>query len=84
MWSGDEARQPQLVLGLCTLISSQQPHDIEHPVPFFPEAAAAESTTATETGGGGGEGGGEGEGRKVTGGAGIPGFSITSIRFASC
>ena len=63
-----------------TFTSSQHPHDIEHPVPSFPEAAAPAATVATDATGGGVSGG---EGRAVTAGAGIPGFSITSMRLAS-
>jgi hypothetical protein len=69
-----------------TFNSSQQPHDITghgHKfLSFFPAAPAAGSTTATESGGGEGVSGGE-RGMTVSG-AGLPGFSITAIRFASC
>ena len=67
-----------------TFNSSQQPHDIEgHKlISFFPLPAAAGSTTATAVGSGEGVSGGEG--KVVTSGAGIPGFSTTSIRLASC
>ena len=65
-----------------TFTTSQQPHDIKHPVPSFADTAAAASFVAVDTGGGGVSGG---EGMVVVmGGAGIPGFSTTSSRLASC
>ena len=67
-----------------TFNSCQQPHDIvgHKLLSFFPAApAAAGSTTATSSGGGEGVSGGE-RGMTVAG-AGLPGFSITAIRFAS-
>ena len=78
VWMG----APVKLANQLTLTTSQQPHDMEHPVPSFADTAPAISSVALDTVGGGVSGG---EGMVVVmGGAGMPGISTTSIRLASC